>query len=72
VDSLLVSNIRQREGNIIKDEDELGIPMSLPNETEEFEIPDDLHLKDSNGFTRLQNHLQKMLEGKSNLGFVAK
>lgn len=72
VDSLLVSNIRQREGNIIKDEDELGIPMSLPNETEEFEIPDDLHLKDSNGFTRLQNHLQNMLEGKSNLGFVAK
>ncbi|WP_291857911.1 pectate lyase [Marinilabilia sp.] len=66
VDSLLVSNIRQREGNIIKDEEELGIPMTLPNETKGFEIPDDPHLKDANDFTRLQNHLQKMLEDKSN------
>ncbi|MFW6351374.1 MAG: pectate lyase [Bacteroidota bacterium] len=62
VDSLLVLNIRQRRGRIIKNEDELGISMTLPKENQISELPDNLHEKDKNGFSRLQNHLQRLLE----------
>ncbi len=67
VDSLLVLNIRQRNGKIINDEEELGITLTLPKEKQGFELPENPHQKDENGFTRLQNHLQKLLGAKKRI-----
>jgi hypothetical protein len=64
IDSLLIVNIREQSGSIIRSEDQLNITLNLPVEKREVKIPEKPHFKEKNGFTKLQNYLQQMLEGK--------
>lgn len=62
VDRLLIQNIRQRKGRIINKEEELEADLRLPGINQKFVLPEDGHLKETNGYTVLQNHLQQLLE----------
>jgi hypothetical protein len=62
IDSLIVANIKNGSGQIVKSEKVLNIPLDLPVVRTPFEMPVDLHKKEECGFTRLQIYLQELLE----------
>lgn len=61
IDSLIIENIRTGKGNIIAEEDELKVTLTLPVEERKFIIPDNPHELKSNGFTRLELFLNNLL-----------
>ncbi len=62
LDSLIIGNIRNRTGQIIRHESELKISSELPIRKSSFEIPDNPHEADGTGYTVLQVYLQNLLE----------
>lgn len=64
LDSLIVENIKNREGRVVSEENELGVSLALPSKVVRNQelLPSNMHqLKDDTGFTILEWYLHGLL-----------
>ncbi len=60
LDSLVIETIKNTDGGIVKNEQDLNISMELPFEKRTFKLPNNPHVMEK-GFSRIQIYLQDML-----------